>query len=262
MRHREIGEYLDVNQEGKTMLSRKKLPAGVILALVLMLGLAAVVVAQGGPAEQLRILTDKLRQVTNQELATGQKVQTERGVYLTGESATRVQALHQEAAQAYQAIIARPESEHQAAITSIRSFAQKPDLPVEYKSIAKSSYNNEVLAEYYIVGQDYYELDTRTNQVIQFGPASLQPGEKPKQYDTTPRYTPEQLEAMARAFIAERTKVDLTQLTPNHGNKGDVNFFFRWEDRTRERQDGSYPFIQVGFTRGGDLLSYTNSLDM
>lgn len=244
------------------MLDRKKLLGGAILAFVLMLGFVTVVVAQGGPAEQWQILTDKLRQVTDQELATGQKIQTERGVYLTGESAAKVEALHQQAAEAYQAIFARPESERQAAITSIRSFAQKPDLPVEYKSTAKSSYNSEVLAEYYVVGPDYYELDTRTNQVIQFGPAPLPWSEKPKQYDTTPRYTPEQLEALARTFIAERTKVDLTQLTPNHGDKGGVNFFFRWEDRTRARPDGSYPFIQVGFTRGGDLLSYTNSLGM
>jgi hypothetical protein len=234
-----------------------------LVVVILLAALSAVAAAQGEtPEEKLKALMANLRLVTQQEFATGQKIQTEKGIYLTGESAVKVGSLHRDAAKAYEATIARPASERQAAIASIRAFARQPDLPIEYKSTAKSSYNNNVLIEYYVVGTDYYEVDTRTNQIIQFGPASLPQGETPKSYDSTPRYTSQELEVMARTFIADRIGVDVTKLTSNHGNKGGANYFFRWEDRTRKMNDGTYPFIQIGFTRGGDLLSYTNSLGM
>ena len=242
---------------------RTKLALRVLLVLALMAGLVTVVTAQGDPAkEKLKALTEQLKQVTAQELATGQTAETPKGRFFTGESATKVENLHRQAAKAYEATIARPEVARGAAVANIRSFTRSPNLGVEYKSTSKSSYNSNVIAEFYMVGKDYYEIDTRTNQIVQFGPAPLPRGEQPKQYDTTPRYSPQQLEVMARTLIAERAGVDVSGLTPNHGNKGDVNFFFRWEDRTKHLEDGMYPFIQAGFTRGGDFLSYTNSLGM
>ena len=67
---------------------------------------------------------------------------------------------------------------------------------------------------------------------------------------------------MARAFVAKNApEVKLDNLTANFGDKEGVNYFFRWEDITRENED-MHPFIQVGFSRGGDLLSYTDSLGL
>lgn len=38
-------------------------------------------------------------------------------------------------------------------------------------------------------------------------------------------------------------------------------FFFRWEDASKELA-GAFPFVQVGFSIGGDLVSYANTLDI
>ncbi len=151
---------------------------------------------------------------------------------------------------------ARSETERQAAIANIRACLGKPDLAIEYKSTVRSADKYDVVSEIYVSGGDYIEVDRRTNQVIQIGPAS-----QSKAYDTTARYTPAQLETMARAFIARCAgNVHLDTLTANHGNKGGVNYFFRWEDNNRSLDFGMHPFIQVGLTRGGDLLGYVNTL--
>ncbi len=161
--------------------------------------------------------------------------------------------------------MARPAAARQAAIANVRAFGRNPNLAVEYKSTAKSAYGSNVISEFYVVADDpydYYEVDTRNDQIVQFGPSPLPRGMQQKPHDTTPRFSPEQLEQMARTFITERTSVNLSSLTPNHGNKGETNYFFRWENRTQVIKDGGHPLIQVGFTRGGDLLSYTNTLNM
>ena len=87
----------------------------------------------------------------------------------------------------------------------------------------------------------------RNNKIIQFGPRPLAIGEKPKGLDTTARYSKEELETMARKFIAQNAPdVKLDNLTPNFGDKEGVNYFFRWENTSQEVED-IHPFIQVGF---------------
>ncbi|PIR57221.1 MAG: hypothetical protein COU72_02060 [Parcubacteria group bacterium CG10_big_fil_rev_8_21_14_0_10_41_35] len=102
----------------------------------------------------------------------------------------------------------------------------------------------------------------RTNEIVQFGPAPLAIGEAAKVYNTEAKFAPEQLEVKAREFIAKNApNADLSKLTASTGEKSGTNFFFRFTDESR-KVDGTKPFVQVGFTVGGDLLSYTNTLGL
>lgn len=145
-------------------------------------------------------------------------------------------------------------------ISQIKSFSGNQDIIVEYVSTNKSAYNENVQENLYYVGPDQYEIDVRSGKIIQFGTRSLPVGsEYQKVYDNNPRYNIQELEAIARQFIAKNApEADLEKLTLNKSNK-ETNYFFRWEDKTNKTIEG-YPFIQVGFSQGGTLLSYTNAL--
>jgi len=157
----------------------------------------------------------------------------------------------------------RPEAQRQAAIANIRTCLGKPDLVVEYKSTARSTYRYELTSEFYLNSLELIEVDTRTNQVVQIGPVPMPLIATPKPLDFTPRYTPEQLQAMARAFIARCANIDLGKLTYNQGEKGGgPSYFFRWQNETPPKPAEGYPFIQVGYTRGGDFLSFGNTLGL
>ncbi|MEZ4731103.1 MAG: DPP IV N-terminal domain-containing protein [Caldilineaceae bacterium] len=153
------------------------------------------------------------------------------------------------------------EAEMAAAITQIRAFANDLKLQVNFAGVSASSYA-PVATYLFTTTGELYEINANTNEIVDFGPRSLGPGETPLTYDLTPRYTPAELEAMARTLIATHSPtIDLTQLTPQHGNKEQTTFFFRWEDRAH-RVEWMHPFVQVGLTRGGDLVSYTNTLSL
>ena len=250
----------------KTQYSKILKLAGVG-ALVLTLGIGvtnAFAFNEGGKTTQEKIqsLLDKLRVASENEQKNGQLVDSPHGKVFAGESAEKMKKLHDETQAEIDALVARPEKERQQAVSEIKKFAGKQDLEVKYKNTSKSSYNGNVPSEIYTTDFDQYEIDARNNKIIQFGPRPLNVGEKPKDLDTTARYSKDELETMAKEFIAKNApEVKLDELTARIGDKEGVNFFFRWEDTTREIED-MHPFIQVGFSRGGDLLSYTNSLGL
>jgi flagellar basal body-associated protein FliL len=252
----------------KTQYSKKKILklAGVTtLALALGIGAASAFASSDSgktTQEKIQALLNKLQTASQQEQETGQLVDTPHGKVFAGDSAQKMEKLHDETQAQIDALIARPENERQKAVTEIKKFADKQDLAVNYKNTAKSVYNPGVLEEVYTTDYDQYEIDVRNNKIIQFGPRPLNIGEKAKDFDTTARYSKEELETMARQFIAKNMpEVKLNDLTSKFGDKEGVNYFFRWEDTSREIED-MHPFIQVGFSRGGDLLSYTNSLGL
>ena len=250
----------------KTQYSKILKLAGVG-ALVLTLGIGvtnAFASNEGGKTTQEKIqsLLDKLRVASENEQKNGQLVDSPHGKVFAGESADKMKKLHDETQAEIDALVARPEKERQLAVSEIKKFAGKQDLDVKYKNTSKSSYNGNVPSEIYTTDFDQYEIDARNNKIIQFGPRPLNVGEKPKDLDTTARYSKDELETKAKEFIAKNApEVKLDELTSRIGDKEGVNFFFRWEDTTREIED-MHPFIQVGFSRGGDLLSYTNSLGL
>lgn len=252
----------------KTQYSKKKiLGLAGVATLVLTLGIGAANAFASSDSgktaqEKIQSLLDKLRTASQHEQETGQMVDTPQGKAFAGDSAKKMEKLHDETQAQIDALVARPENERQKAVDQIKKFADKQDLAVNYKNTGKSVYNSDVMEEVYTTDYDQYEVDVRNNKIIQFGPKPLPIGEAPKKFDSTDKYSKDKLEAMARAFIAKNApEVKLENLTANFGDKDGVNYFFRWEDTSREIED-MHPFIQVGFSRGGDLLSYTDSLGL
>ncbi|KKQ46132.1 MAG: hypothetical protein US63_C0006G0009 [Candidatus Moranbacteria bacterium GW2011_GWC2_37_8] len=144
-------------------------------------------------------------------------------------------------------------------ISEIRKFADTPDLSVQYENESKSSNGMVVPVGVYMAGADRYEVDAN-GKIIEFGSRNLPIGnESEKIVDNTSRYTQQELEAMAKQFITKNTPdVYLDALSLSKNIKG-TNYFFRWEDKSQKTIEG-YPFIQVGFSQGGTLLNYTNTL--
>lgn len=252
----------------KTQYSKKKflkLAGASALVLTLGIGVTSAFASTGSGQsvqEKIQSLLDKMRVASQHEQEAGQLVDTPQGKVFAGESAEKMKKIENETEAQIDALIARPENERQQAVDEIKKFAKKQDLAVNYKSTGKSVYNTTVADELYTTDYDQYDVDAKNNRIIQFGPRPLAIGEAPKQYDTTARYSKNELEAMARQFIATNMPdVKLDNLTSRFGDKEGVNYFFRWEDTSQKVED-MYPFIQVGFTRGGDLLSYTNTLGL
>ncbi|PZS01592.1 MAG: hypothetical protein DLM69_04805 [Candidatus Chloroheliales bacterium] len=253
-----------------------------VLAVLVVVGLGT----QAGSAhrdsasEHIKVLEQQLGQASQQELKTGQLSNTKQGSVLTGDSAKKMDNLHQQTQQQIDSIIARPENKRQGAIAAIRAFAKDPAAHVDYQQTLKIPYpGGSATAEVYYVGLDQYTILPANNKVVQVGERPRLGNEPGKQYDVTPRYDQAQLEAMAVAFIKEHAPdVDLTKLNAQFGSKGavapndkggqnagtphDTNYFFRWEGYSANLTGGpdEVPFIQVGFTVGGTFLSYTNSL--
>lgn len=155
------------------------------------------------------------------------------------------------------------ETMRQRDISEIREFTGSSDLTVQYESEGKSSYDEKSSVGIYTAGSNQYEVDAQTGNVIQFGPSpavsaigdgTAKPGKE------SGALSSEELEAKAREFISSYTNIKLDKLIPNHGNK-DMNYFFRWEDRSQETTEG-YPFIQVGLSQRGIMVSYVNTLGL
>ncbi|MBI3340539.1 MAG: hypothetical protein HY022_10465 [Chloroflexi bacterium] len=147
-------------------------------------------------------------------------------------------------------------------IEAVKAFVGN-NVAITYYGKGISSYAPAIATDVYYVGTDQYEVGISPVRVIQFGPRPLLTTEQPREYDTTDRYTSGELEAMAISFISTHAPgVDIKALIPAYGNKEEVNYFFRWEDVSGKTLVGMRPFIQVGFSRGGDLLSYTNTLGL
>ena len=217
--------------------------------------------------------------------------------------------------------LARPAENREIAINNIKKLVGDKSINVEYMSTAPSSYDGNILCDYYRVDEfNYAEVSMRTNEVVQFGPDSMDK----KQMDayvakmqTTERavtLSQNELSKKAANFITDRAlrfdtieanlltrtatadtqklgqNFDLTTLSSSIDikvfnekdekaiEKGDANFFFRWEGEATRVKSGAglrteildgeehsvadSPFIQVGFNGAGELVSYTNTFGL
>jgi hypothetical protein len=220
-------------------------------------------------------LGNQLRAAAEQQMLIGKMETNNVGEKVfSGETADKMKKLHAAAERQIDAMIARPEGQRQPASASIAAFAEAVDSSggkarssarkaIEYKRTTRSSYQRDVPVEIYHSDGDQYEVDIRNNHIIQFGPRP-EPDQNPSidTYDFTPRYTEMTLNKIARKF-AESVGADFVSkpLTPSTNNKEDLVYFFRWEDRSR-MAEGLYPFVQVGISRGGQVVSFTNTLDL
>ena len=129
-------------------------------------------------------------------------------------------------------------------------------------------YNQKVKTEIYVSGLDAYEIDTRTEKVIDYGERLRKQGEAPRQLTKMVNYNKEQLKNMAKVLADSQTDIDLNTLTYSiAGDTDDTtygHFFFRWEDQTQKLEDvgDMHPFIQVGYNSACEILSYTNTLGL
>ncbi len=148
-------------------------------------------------------------------------------------------------------------------ISEIRKFAGSANLAVQFESESKSSNGLNVPVNIYYSGADRYEIDAN-GKIVEFSSRNLPIGsENEKVINNDPRYSQQDLENMARQFIIKNaSEVGLEKLTLDQNIKesGSIkNYFFRWEDKARKTTEG-YPFIQVGFSQGGTLLNYVDTL--
>ena len=212
--------------------------------------------------EKIDALLQKLKLSSQQEMKNGQVVSTINGERFSGQSAEKMEKLHTKTQKQIDNLIARTDTERQKAVDEIRKFSKDKEINVDYKNTSKSSLNSVIPVEIYISGLDQYEVNALNNKIIQFGPRPLALNENTKEFDYTSRYSKKELESMARQFLQENApEVNIDKLTANFGDKDGMSYFFRWEDASREIE-GMHPFIQVGFSRGGSLLSYTNSISL
>ncbi len=201
-------------------------------------------------------LTEQLQRVLDTAVADNQLVTDEYGnKVLAPEPAQQAQQLQAEIQSAYEEERARPAEQRAQAIENLQGFLEDAGIEgeIQYRRAILSPYD-EATVEYYEIGKYDAMISMGNDRILQFGPRSLSPGEEPIQYNEAPEYSPEELEDMARAFIRKRApEINLDELTPDHGNKDGTNYFFQWKRSSEER-------IHVGYTVGGDFLSYLDTL--
>lgn len=144
-------------------------------------------------------------------------------------------------------LIARPASEREKAVASIRGFSGKPTLDVEYECsfYNDADYEDLPTKETYTAGGDRYYIDPQTNYVYSMEPIAGRWGyteegvrwmDPIREYDYSQGMTPEEAEQYARDFISLHEdsigKIDLDSLEMEVGSKGtgtsQVNYFVTW----------------------------------
>lgn len=155
-------------------------------------------------------------------------------------------------------LTARPADEREKAVVAIRNFLEMPTAEVEYEcNNAFYSLEEDRLipanGETYTVGMTYFVVDPSTNYVLQVEETPGTWGYKTdgsrwfseqKDYDYSANYSQEEVEQIARGFIARHSSaignIDLSKLTLETGKKDSgndrVNYFFIWRGEARTVQ--------------------------
>ena len=225
-------------------------------------------------SQEINDLLNQLRVASNREAADGETTVNAQGQRVfVGQSALRMQQLHDYTLKRLDDLIARPDRERRMAESVVTALADDPivakalkgnrEARVMYVRTAKSSYSAHVPVEFYQVGAAQFEVNASNNEVIQFGPRPLaEIGERPVDIDFTPRLVQSELAIMARRFVIRHAAgITLDSMKSEVTDKEGLTYFFRWTDPARN-VDGMNPFVQVGISRGGEVVSYTNTLSL
>lgn len=155
-------------------------------------------------------------------------------------------------------LTARSVDEREKAIATIRDFLEMPTAEVEYEC-SNAFYSPEgdkfipAKGETYTVALTYFIVDPETNHVLQVEETPGTWGYKTdgsrwfsegKEYDYSANYSQEEVEQIARGFIAKHATaigdIDLSKLTLETGKKDDgrgrVNYFFIWRGEAQAVQ--------------------------
>ncbi len=160
----------------------------------------------------------------------------------------------------------------------IRNFRKNPATSVFFQDTGWNPYFEKIVdpskpemvepTKQMMIYQDQdgwqYLVDLASSQIVQMGPASQSSLTDPTpEMDFTPKYTKKELQTYAVNWLKERS-IDVDSLTKglefSVGTKDGNGFFFRWTDN--KAKQGEMRFLQVGFTIGGSLLSYVNTLNI
>lgn len=223
----------------------------------------ALVGAQQDPKQaRIQALEQKLTDAVADAQKNGEFTTDKHGerVY-AGETAKKIRAVEQEIGNEIRELKARPQEDRAKTIAAVNAFNDKylykapgqPKQVVQYGGRTTQVQGHPTISTESYYSQDYaYVVDYQTGKLLDVTIRAHEKGEPDWFMDLTPRYTEAQLEQMAKDFIADqKLGVDLNSLKADHGKKVGT-FFFNWYG-----ENGDH--LQVGYTQGGQLISYTNA---
>jgi hypothetical protein len=209
-------------------------------------------------------LVHRVRIFTQAELSTPGAVVNDPvvGEVFVGASATRIAEVHAQSAREYDALRARTPEERQGAIVAIREFAGDQDLAVEYGATVPNPNVSGQMVEVYAAPGVQYWVDPQTDivrQMLIMSPFVLTESGALEN-------SPEGLEMQVREFLEKNCvcfKDVENRLEFQVGEKniegGPTIRFFRWEVVNEAPSTNELPpFIQVGVSSNGIVVSYTD----
>jgi len=115
-------------------------------------------------------------------------------------------------------------------------------------------FGKNAVVDTYVADGFLYSVDTISQDVVDIGPEVLN-------YQTDATFSEDQLRGMAETMVVQflGNKVELDKLSFSLGQKVGT-YFFRWDDTSKQLDDGSFPYIQVGLSQNGDFLNFYNTL--
>ena len=246
--------------------------AVVITAVLTLVGTSALAVTAATTTPMVHIgstiqaLVADLDQKVRQELATGCVERDAQGrATLCGASRQAVDGLHDRIAGLVAEERGRPAAEREDGKNAIRAFAGKKSLPLIYTSTVTNPYTDGgALIETYVDDQgNEYWINPANNMVVQVG-AYENSRTAPLKRDTLSRQPVQELRKAALAIVEREVpgfKLKRQSFVPLEDNKEGQVYFFRWDDFSHPAKESEMPpFIQVGLSADGSLVSYTNTL--
>lgn len=157
---------------------------------------------------------------------------------------------YQEAQQELCLLTARPAEDREQAVSNIRQFLGKPDVPVEFLCSRFNSLPNERGTDYNSPSSEYYEaanwmftIDPGTNYIVEMREAERRWGynedgsrwhDPAPEYDQTVTYTTEaEIKPVAEQFMKDHQDVlgvDIDHYTYEFEGTKPGNFFLQWID--------------------------------
>ncbi len=240
------------------------------VAAALALGSAVTIAAHAEPrmvpvSATIRAMLDDLRSATQKEIASGCVEKDGRGgTRLCGDSKTRIDALHDDAARDADALIARPPERRQQALRAIRAFRNDDSLALTYHATSGNPYMDGANIEIYADdrGNEYW-IDPAADALVQMGPDA---GADPTPHQTGPeaRLPVARLREIAIGIAASQIPdfaARRSSFHPLEDNKNRAVYFFRWDDFSRPAKESDMPpFIQIALFADGTIASFTNTL--
>ena len=157
-------------------------------------------------------------------------------------------------------------SRRQAAAAGIRRFRGRDDLAVSFQSTSSNPYKDDgsKIDIYADNESNEYWVDPQDGALVQMGPQA-RADQKARKVGPDDRLPVADLrdkaltlaEAVRPGFGARRSS-----LHPLEDNKDRQIYFFRWDDFSAPLKESELPpFIQIGLSADGRLVSLTNTLN-